>query len=111
MELEAKLVNLVQIKAKLSKGIYRVQDVERPTHPQQDGVEGVIEVAAWRSRVGSRVWYLYSTLLPQGGFVAGLVQAGLAGGSWAWLYWLGLMLSAAHFRSTPPHFLVHIWDV
>jgi len=40
MELEAKLVNLVQVKAKLLKGIYRVRDVERPTHPQQDDAEG-----------------------------------------------------------------------
>jgi len=35
----------------------------------------------------------------------------LAGASWAWLCWLGLMPSAAHSRSAPPHFLIHTWDV
>ena len=36
MKLEAELVELVGIKAKLFKGIYRVRDVQSPTHPQQN---------------------------------------------------------------------------
>jgi len=40
MKLEAKLVNLVGIEAELLKGIYLVRDLESPTHPQHNGVEG-----------------------------------------------------------------------
>jgi len=41
MKFEAKLVNLVGIKAKFLRwGIYFLRDVESPTHFQQNGVEG-----------------------------------------------------------------------
>ena len=37
-KLEAELVNLVEKKAELLKGIYCVCSVNRPTHSQQNGV-------------------------------------------------------------------------